>query len=466
MKYNNETYGISVEVFLADLFNVELKDNYKSRGSKELVEKLNKTSSKEVKTLFEDKNISIAKFSGEAGGLHDFILTNNKTLSVKSNIGKLGKVCPQKIGQMTSKRFYELYLEKDELPNYEERKLAFKEYVFNNIEKLLKDYYNQLFSSDFIFYISELNNIKPSFFLLSKEREIEFNKDFISFKKDIEEWKSSNQVIYKGSILGEFQLHNNRDCFKFRFFMPTLLSLFSFHSFNIDLFNMDCLEYLKTIPSESIDLVLIDPPYKISRNTGFAGGEKTGRDVDRFRISYQFGNWDNSKDILPKVIKESYRVLKKSGTIICFYDLWKITNLKDWLESNKFKQLRFCEWVKTNPVPINSKKNYLTNSREAIITAVKGGKPTFHSEYDNGIYKYPINHEKGRFHPTQKPLNLIKTLIEKHSNKNETVLDCFSGSGTTAIASLETNRKFTGTELDTNYFEKSIARIKYATEQK
>ena len=135
MKYNNETYGISVEVFLADLFNVELKDNYKSRGSEELVEKLNKTSRKEVKTLFEDKNISIAKFSGEAGGLHDFILTNNKTLSVKSNIGKLGKVCPQKIGQMTSKRFYELYLEKDELPNYEERKLAFKEYVFNNIEK-------------------------------------------------------------------------------------------------------------------------------------------------------------------------------------------------------------------------------------------------------------------------------------------------------------------------------------------
>ena len=91
------------------------------------------------------------------------------------------------------------------------------------------------------------------------------------------------------------------------------------------------------------------------------------------------------------------------------------------LSENKFKQLRFIEWIKTNPVPVNSKINYLTNSREVAISAVKGGKPTFHSEYDNGIYREAIYQGKKkkigsktykeRCHPTQKSLNLFESLI-------------------------------------------------------
>jgi len=231
----------------------------------------------------------------------------------------------------------------------------------------------------------------------------------------------------------------------------------------LELKNEDCLVYLKSIPDNSIDLILIDPPYKISRDTGFANGEEKGTDVDRFRVSYQFGNWDNSRDILPQVIKEAYRVLKKHGSIVCFYDLWKITDLRKWLEKNNFKQIRFAEWIKTNPVPINSKLNYLTNSREAIITGVKVSKPTFNSSYDNGIYSHPINHEKGRFHPTQKPVKLIEELILKHSNENDIVLDCFSGSGTTMLACNNLNRRFMGCELSPKYFYKSIKRIQKNT---
>lgn len=147
------------------------------------------------------------------------------------------------------------------------------------------------------------------------------------------------------------------------------------------------------------------------------------------------------------MIKECYRVLKRGGTLICFYDLWKITTLKEYMELAKFKQLRFIEWIKTNPVPLNSKTNYLTNSREIALVGVKGGSPTFNSEYDNGIYKYPICHDKGRFHPTQKPLALISDLIEKHSVKDDLVLDCFSGSGTTAVAAAKTGRRFVGCEM-------------------
>lgn len=228
----------------------------------------------------------------------------------------------------------------------------------------------------------------------------------------------------------------------------------------IELKNESCFEYLKTIKDNSIDLVLIDPPYEVSRDTNFASGEKTGRNTDRFRVSMDFGDWDNNFTGLDIVIEECYRVLKKSGTLICFYDLWKITTLKDYFEKANFKQLRFIEWVKTNPVPLNSKTNYLTNSREIALVGVKGSKPTFNSEYDNGIYNYPICHDKGRFHPTQKPVALIEDLILKHSNENDTVLDCFAGSGTTAVAAYNQNRNFIGCELSEEYYKKTLQRLK------
>jgi DNA modification methylase len=145
--------------------------------------------------------------------------------------------------------------------------------------------------------------------------------------------------------------------------------------------------------------------------------------------------------------------------MICFYDLWKITTLKEYFEAAKFKQIRFVEWVKTNPVPINSKTNYLTNAREIAVVGVKNSRPTFHSEYDNGIYRYPICHDKGRFHPTQKPVALLEDLIRKHSNAGDLVLDCFAGSASAAVAAYNTGRDFTGCELSKEYFEKAVERL-------
>ena len=227
----------------------------------------------------------------------------------------------------------------------------------------------------------------------------------------------------------------------------------------IRLVNQNCFDFLKTVPDKSVDLVLIDPPYEVSRDTNFQSGEAKGKDTDRFRVSMNFGDWDNNFTGLDLVIKECHRLLKDGGTLICFYDLWKLTTLKDYFELANFKQLRFIEWVKTNPVPLNSKTNYLTNSREIAVVGVKKGKPIFNSEYDNGIYKYPICHDKGRFHPTQKPVALLEDLIIKHSNENDTVLDCFAGSGSTAVAAHNTNRNFIGCELSKEYFDKTLERF-------
>lgn len=228
---------------------------------------------------------------------------------------------------------------------------------------------------------------------------------------------------------------------------------------DIKIYNVDCLEFLSGVENNTVDLVLIDPPYEVSRETNFQSGEETGRDTDRFRISMDFGDWDKNFNSLDEVIQESHRVLKNTGTIICFYDLWKISVLKDYFDNAGFNQIRFIEWVKTNPVPINSKVNYLTNCREIALTGVKKNKPTFNSAYDNGIYAYPICHDKGRFHPTQKPLALFNDLVLKHSNEGDLVLDCFLGSGTTAVSCLINNRKFIGCEISKEYYDKTLERL-------
>jgi len=176
----------------------------------------------------------------------------------------------------------------------------------------------------------------------------------------------------------------------------------------------------------------------------------------KYCVKTDYGDWDNEFTIeqLDAFVGEYYKKLKKGGTLIMFFDLWKISLLKEIMEKHKFKQIRMIEWIKTNPQPLNSSLNYLTNSREIALTCVKVGKPTFNSKYDTGIYYYPIQGGgKNKFHPTQKSLALFEQLIEKHSNKGDVVMDTFLGSGTTAIACKNTNRNFIGCEVNKEYYD-------------
>jgi site-specific DNA-methyltransferase (adenine-specific) len=225
---------------------------------------------------------------------------------------------------------------------------------------------------------------------------------------------------------------------------------------SVRLDHASCFDFLPTVADRSVDLALIDPPYDVSRKTGF---QSVKNGVPRLAVSMDFGEWDWGFEGLDRVIEQCHRALRRGGTIVVFYDLWKLTLLAQMLERVGFKQLRFVEWVKTNPVPLNSKTNYLTGAREIALTAVKGGCPTFNSQYDNGIYQFPICHEPGRFHPTQKPLALIRELVKKHSRPGDTVLDCFSGSATSAAAAVLEGRHFTGCELSADYHAQSVARL-------
>jgi len=268
----------------------------------------------------------------------------------------------------------------------------------------------------------------------------------------------------------------------------------------IEIENLEGIEYLKKIKDESVDLILTDPPYIISRESGMNAHYNTvkkneengvefvkteeewqeyktenGIEDDESKEKYMkygsiygkkycvktdYGKWDSEFTMakLEEFIKEYYKKLRNGGTMIMFFDLWKISDLKTIMEKHKFKQLRMIEWIKTNPQPLNSRVNYLTNCREIALVGVKGGSPTFNSSYDTGIYNHPLQGGKNRFHPTQKSLPLFEELIAKHTNENDLVLDTFLGGGTTAIACKNTKRRFMGCELSKEYCER-IAEI-------
>lgn len=225
----------------------------------------------------------------------------------------------------------------------------------------------------------------------------------------------------------------------------------------------DCFHELSKIESKSINLILTDPPYLISKKSGFNNySDKANSDIitKYGKHTIDFGDWDKEDLDWNLLFREYYRILKDGGTLIFFFDIWKSTMIKDIAESVKFKQPRVCQWQKTNPVPINSKVNYLSNANEYFFTFIKGKKPTFNSEYDNGVYRYPICHGKERLnHPTQKPLSLINDLIKKHSNESDMVLDSFAGSGTTGESCLLLNRNFILIEKDNNYYHLILKRL-------
>jgi site-specific DNA-methyltransferase (adenine-specific) len=303
---------------------------------------------------------------------------------------------------------------------------------------------------------------------------------------------------------------------------------------NIIFKHQEGLQFLEDLPSNSVDLILTDPPYITSRDSGMdkwvghvekqdQEGAKPAKSKEqwdsykteeewqewfdeskikpenqaaemkkmeenflkygsiygkKYAVKTNYGDWDSdfTMETLDQFTKHFYRVLRDGGTAIIFFDLWKITALKEMLETcgpsyrgrqggevvektRGFKQIRFIEWIKTNPQPINSQRNYLTNCREIALTGVKKSKGYFDSHYDNGIYRHPLQGGKERFHPTQKSLPLFEELVIKHSEPGDIIVDPFAGSATTAIACMNTGRRFMGCEMSEEYFTKAEGRI-------
>ena len=229
---NNETIGISAEIAIADYFGVEIDRVYRDRGDIDVIDMIYP----EVDNIFKKHNIpSPTKHIAEKQNPVDFLLEDDLTLSVKTNQRHPGKVAPQIIGQPTSETFFEIMLSKmgysisSELRNYglsdtyKNRSKIFKHFVFENIEKLLEIYWEHLFECDYLIYFYNILNSagrltgNPLYKVLLPIEYPVFDREYITFTKTEISWNESCTVKYKGKAIGEFQVHNNRNCFKFRF---------------------------------------------------------------------------------------------------------------------------------------------------------------------------------------------------------------------------------------------------------
>ncbi|MHA3845574.1 DNA-methyltransferase [Mycoplasma sp. VS276A1] len=223
--------------------------------------------------------------------------------------------------------------------------------------------------------------------------------------------------------------------------------------------NIDNIKLFKRWEKENkepfIDAVITDPPYNISRKNNFKSIGRQGID---------FGAWDYKFD-QTKWIDKAAPFIKKGGSIIIFNDYKNFGDICKALEKNGFIIKDLIRWIKTNPMPRNINRRYVTDF-ELAIWAVKPGKKWIFNKMNDTKYKRPeikcssVVSGKNKIHPTQKPIRVIEELILTHTNENDLIFDPFMGSGTTAIACIRTNRKYLGAEIDKDYYEKSIEKIK------
>jgi len=219
---------------------------------------------------------------------------------------------------------------------------------------------------------------------------------------------------------------------------------------------MDCLEYLRQIPDNSVDLVVTDPPYNVSQKQDL---KFNGRIIRK-----NFGDWDFGFDPEP-VLRELKRVLKPNGQIYIFCGTKQIPLYMGLMEKNDWFFRNLLVWYKTNPAPRMSKTNFVF-ANEYIIYAinekVKPGSITFNftkqSEMHNTFISSALQGKERlrdknnqAIHPTQKPLFILRKLILLSSNQSDIILDPFIGIGSTAVAAKELGRKFIGCDID-NFF--------------
>lgn len=218
----------------------------------------------------------------------------------------------------------------------------------------------------------------------------------------------------------------------------------------------DCLEVMKKIPDEAIDLILTDIPFNISKANNF----KTMKDRQG-RNGIDFGEWDKQFNEFHLSVLPSK--LKPNGSLVVFHAFEQFYLLKCLFEQDLELKDRLI-WEKSNPMPRNRDRRYINNIEMASWYVKKKSKWVFNRQsekYDTCVLKYPSESGGGykRFHPCQKNLEMISELVKRHSNPNDLVLDPFMGSGTTGVATLNTGRNFIGIELDENYFKIAKERI-------
>jgi DNA modification methylase len=214
---------------------------------------------------------------------------------------------------------------------------------------------------------------------------------------------------------------------------------------NTNIFHGNCIEFIKTIEDKSIDCLITDPPYGVDIQFG-AYDNQLSRKIENDR------NIDDALLLLDEMLLEVKSKLKDNAHIYIFCN-WKIYPQFNAIISKHFQIKNLIIWDKLFMGMGDLKGNY-SSSYEMIVFA--GGNREFLSRPKN-IIQCRFNDE--RFHNTQKPVDLIKQLIENSTNVNETIFDPFLGSGSTVIAANQLKRNFIGCEIDEQNYKITLKRL-------
>ena len=218
----------------------------------------------------------------------------------------------------------------------------------------------------------------------------------------------------------------------------------------------DALDLIESVDSNSVDLVLTDPPYDVSRPNNF----KTLGTASR--IGMDFGEWDKGFDIVSWLDKIP-RVLKENANVVVFCDWKKLTDLVKAFERNRITPKRCLVLNKSNPAPFNRDRMFVNDVEFAVWGVYNSkGKPTkwtFNRELPLEKCVLDTTVQSSKLHPTMKDLKVIEKLMRVLSNKGDLVLDLFIGSGTMGVAAKHLEREFIGFELDPKYFKVAQERI-------
>ena len=243
----------------------------------------------------------------------------------------------------------------------------------------------------------------------------------------------------------------------------------------MNLRNCDCLDLLKSLDNESVDLIIADPPY--------------------FQVSKEWwdNQWMNETDYLDwckEWTMEAARVLRMGR---CLY-VWGTTKTDTFLRYklnvlNHAPDMAYQGWLiwgydwggrtkKTFPrkhedLLMYSKGEHFLFNADPIRVPYKMKQNVRGTASNNPLGKVPTdvwfknNHttskEYAGWHSTQKPIALLERIVKANTNPGDTVLDFFCGAGSTAVAALRNGRQFIGCELDPTYYQKSLQRIKELT---
>lgn len=224
------------------------------------------------------------------------------------------------------------------------------------------------------------------------------------------------------------------------------------------LINGDSAEYIKTMPDNSVDFILTDPPYNLGQystgNIELSWRADMNNDVAEWdKITFDPADW----------VEEFIRILKPTGNIFAFtsYNL-----LGKWHEvfDPRFETFQFMVWHKTNPAPKIYRAGFLNSCELIVCMWNKGHTWNFLSQKDmHNFIESPICMGAERIsnpkHPTQKPLRVLRHLITIASDPDDVVFDPFMGVGSSGVAALELGRQFVGVELEAAYYEAAQARL-------